>query len=273
MRNRKSIQQRYGAKKKSPLGLRQKVVILVAGFLLLLVALAGVAFLVYRGLGHSDFFQVTATNIQGCRRTTKNLILELSGVDVHSNMLALELGKVRKNIENHEWVESAEVRRVWPNMLSITVKERLPVAIVGLQDGLYYLDQHGVAFARALPPEEMDFPFITGLKKEEWPKTVEGSLLDDALQFIKYAGRGGAVLPRQNISEIHVAGQEGLVLFLADRPFPIHLGRGDMYVKYSWLTKVLYRLYKNKEFAQTTYIRMGYGHNRVLVGFAGPGAT
>lgn len=269
MRNQKSIHHRYGVKKRSPLGLRQKVIILVAGFLLLFAALVGVGFLVYKGLGHSDFFQVTATNIQGCRRTTKNLILELSGVDVHSNMLALELGKVQKNIESHEWVESAEVKRVWPNMLSITVKERLPVAIVSLQDGLYYLDQRGVAFARALPPEEMDFPFITGLKKEDWPKTVEDSLLGDALQFIKYAGQGGAILPRQNISEIHIAGQEGLVLFLADRPFPIHLGQGDMYVKYSWLARVLYRLYKNKEFAQATYIRMGYGRNRVLVGFAG----
>lgn len=244
--------------------------ILAAGFLLLLAALAGVGFLVYKGLGRSDFFQVTATNIQGCRRTTKNLILELSGVDVHSNMLALELSQVRRNIESHEWVESAEIRRIWPNMLAITVKERLPVAIVGLADGLYYLDQHGVAFAPVLPPEDMDFPFITGLQKERWPDDVEDSLLGEALQFIKYAGRGGSILPRQNISEIHIAGDTELVLFLADRPFPIHMGKGNMQTKYSWLTRVLYRLYKNKEFAQTVYIRMGYGQNRVLVGFAGP---
>lgn len=244
--------------------------ILAAGFLLLLVALAGVGFLVYKGLGRSDFFQVTATNIQGCRRTTKNLILELSGVDVHSNMLALELSQVRRNIESHEWVESAEIRRIWPNMLAITVKERLPVAIVVLADGLYYLDQHGVAFAPVLPPEDTDFPFITGLQKERWPDDVEDSLLGEALQFIKYAGRGGSILPRQNISEIYIAGDTELVLFLADRPFPIHMGKGNMQTKYSWLTRVLYRLYKNKEFAQTAYIRMGYGQNRVLVGFAGP---
>lgn len=270
MQKRKSIQQRYGVKHKQPLSLRKKVAILVLGFLLLLVALAGVGFLLYKGLGRSDFFQITATNIQGCRRTTKNLILQLGGVDVHSNLLALELGQVRKNIEGHHWIESAEVRRIWPNTLAITVKERLPVAIVSLEDGLHYLDQHGVAFAPVLPPEDMDFPFITGLKKEEMSGPMEDSLLGEALQFIKYAGQGGSILPRQNISEIHIADQKELVLFLADRPFPIHLGKGDMYMKYSRLTKVLYRLYKNKEFAQTGYIRMGYGENRVLVGFVGP---
>jgi cell division protein FtsQ len=270
LQQRRPKQQRYGGKQKAPLALRQKLAILVAGFLLLLAALAGLGFLVYKALGHSDFFQVTATNIQGCRRTTKNLILELSGVDVHSNMLSLELAKVRGSIEAHEWIESAEVRRVWPNMLSITVKERLPVAIVSRADGLHYLDQHGAAFAPALPPEEMDYPFITGLEREEWPVGPGDSLLGEALQFIKYAGQGGTILPRQNISEIHISGSEGLLLYLADRPFPIHLGQGDMHSKYVWLTRVLYRLYKNKEFARTAYIRMGYGPRRVLVGFDGP---
>jgi len=249
------------------LELKKKLAILGAGFFLLLAGFALVGFVVYKILGRSDFFQITATSIQGCRQTTKNHVLEMSGVDVHTNLLALDIRKVKARIEAHEWVESAEIERDWPNRLIIVVKERLPVAIVSLDNGLFYLDQNGVAFAQVLPPEDMDYPVITGLKREEWPRTLKDSQLGEALQFIKYAGQGSSILPKQNISELHVDGGENITLYLVDRPFPIHLGSGNVGGKYSRLTKVLYKLYKNKEFKKTAYIKMDYGLNQVLVGF------
>ena len=271
MRKGKPIQQRYGSGKKSrTLDLRKKLAIIGVGFFVLMAGFGVVGFIVYKALGRSDFFQITATNIQGCRRTTKNLILELSGVDVHSNLLALDTRKVKAGIEGHEWIESAEVTRDWPNRLTIVIKERLPVAIVSLEKGLFYLDQNGVAFAQVLPPEDMDYPIITGMKREEWPRTLKDSQLGEALQFIKYAGQGSSILPKQNISELHVDGAENITLYLVDRPFPIHLGSGNVGNKYFWLTKVLYKLYKSKEFAKAAYMKMDYGRNQVLVGFDEP---
>ncbi len=268
MRKGKPIQQRYGSGKKSrTLDLKKKLAILGFGFLLLLAGCAVVGFVVYKAMGRSDFFQITATNIQGCRRTTKNLILEMSGVDVHSNLLALDTKRVKAKIEAHEWVESAEISKDWPNRLTIVIKERLPVAIVSLENGLFYLDQNGVAFAQVLPPEDMDYPIITGLKRDEWPQALKDSQLGEALQFIKYAGQGSSILPKQNISELHVDGNEDITLYLVDRPFPIHLGSGNVGPKYYWLTKVLYKMYKSKEFEKAAYVRIDYGRNQVLVGF------
>jgi len=268
LRKENSIQQRYGSGRKSRnLDLKKKLAILGLGFLLLVAGVALVGFIVYKAMGRADFFQITATNIQGCRRTTKNLILELSGVDVHSNLLALDTKKVKSGIEAHAWVESAKIERDWPNRLNIVVKERLPVAIVSLGSGLFYLDQNGAAFVQVLPPEDMDYPIITGLKREQWPKTLKGSQLGEALQFIKYAGQGSSILPKQNISELHVDGDENIILYLVDRPFPIHLGSGNVGTKYYWLTKVLYKLYKSKEFEKAAYVRINHGRNQVLVGF------
>ena len=51
-----------------------------------------------------------------------------------------------------------------------------------------------------------------------------------------------------------------------DRPFPIHLGRGEMRTKYERLTKVLYWLYKRKEFNKVAYIQVNYNEDKVLVG-------
>jgi len=268
LRKIKPIQQRYGGGKKSrSLGLKKKLAIMGAGVLLLAAGFALVGLIVHKALGRSDFFQITTTSIQGCRQTTKNHILEMSGVDVHSNLLALDTRKVKARIEAHEWVESAEIERDWPNRLIIVVKERLPVAIVSLDNGLFYLDQNGVAFAQVLPPQDMDYPIITGMKREEWPRTIKDSRLGEALQFIKYAGQGSSILPKQNVSELHVDGDENVILYLVDRPFPIHLGSGNVGAKYSRLTKVLYKLYKSKEFNKTAYVKMDYGLNQVLVGF------
>lgn len=271
LRKGKTIQQRYGGhNKNNPLGLGKKLAILGVGFLLFLLVLAAVGFLIYKGLGRSDFFQITSINIQGCRRTTKNQILEMSGVDIHSNLLTVNAGRIRDRIEAHDWVESVKVEKDWPNRLHINVKERLPVAIASLADGLYYLDEQGVCFAQVLPPEDMDYPVITGLSRDDWPRELKDSRLGEALQFIRHANQGNSILPKQNISELHLGEGEELLLYLVDRPFPIHLGRGNMASKYYWLVKVLYRLYKSKEFVQTAYIRMDYAPNKVLVGFTGP---
>lgn len=247
-------------------GMRKKLVILGAGFVFLCAALVAAGFVIYHGLAKSDFFQITAIKIEGARRTTKNLILELSGVDIHTNLLALDIDQVRSKIGANEWIESVEVERQWPNQLLIVIKERQPIAMANLEDGLHYLDKHGVAFARVVPPEDMDFPVITGAQLDTWPAAIKNTPLEEAVQFIIYAGRGNAVLPKQSISEVHLTAENDIVLFLVSRPFPIFLGKGEMYTKYNRLARVLYWLYKKNEFTETAYIRMDYTKNKVLVG-------
>jgi len=273
-RAKKPIRQRYGKDRERKSGdsaLGRKIAVLGTGFFFLAAGLVLGGFIIYKALGRSEFFQITATSITGCRRTSKSRILELSGVDVHSNLLALDTKKARGEIEAHDWVESAKITRDWPNKLRIAIKERTPVAIVSMADGLYYLDQNGVAFAGVLPPEDMDYPLITGLTRENWPKSIKDSQLGEALQLIRQAGQGNAILPRQNISELNLDGKGNLTMYLVDRPFPIHLGSGQMGTKYYWLTKVLHRLYKSKEFEETIFVKLDYGRNRVLVGFANAG--
>ncbi len=267
MGKKKPVKQRLGQSPKNSagMGLRHKLIILGLGFCLVLAALAAGSFLMFKALERSEFFQVTAIRIQGCQRVTKNQVLEQSGVDIHTNLLALDLDEVKSRIEGLEWVEAAEVDRSWPNRLQITIRERVPVALTSLKEGLFYLDRNGVAFAKVLPPEDMDYPVITGFSREPSPQGGKGTPLGEALQFIRLAGLGNTMLPGQSISEIHLEPTGSLVLFLVDRPFPIFLGRGEMATKYSRLARVLGRLYKENEFAATAYIRMDYLPDKVLV--------
>ena len=250
-------------------GMGHRLLVLVSGFLLLFIALAVVGSLVCRSLSSSDFFLISETRINGCRMTTKRQILDLAGIDVHSNLLALDVEEIKRRLESHEWVERVEIRRYLPNRLQITVRERIPVALVNLPEGLYYLDRKAVCFAPALPPEDMDFPVISvdDISLDDCRAGESGEkreALGRALDFIRLAGRGNAALPRQNISEVHLDRNGDLILFLMDYPVPIYLGQGEMRTKYNRLVKVLSWLYRRDRFDSIAAITVDYMDKKVL---------
>jgi cell division protein FtsQ len=242
----------------------RKLLLVLVIILMLSGAAAAMTVGIYKGLSNSSFFQITAIKIEGCRRTTKEIVLELSGVDIHSNLLALDLQAVKERLQEHGWIEQVRVDRHWPNELAITIRERIPVAMINLGDGLHYLDRHGVIFASVQAPADLDFPVITGLAGR--PETEMKEAVAEALRFIGLSSRGNPALPKQNISELHVGPGGEFTLFLVDRPFPIHLGRGEMTTKYSRLARVLTWLYRTGTFSESSYIHVDYGVDQVLVG-------
>ena len=240
----------------------------LAGLILaVLLGSVGVAgLLAWKQMGQWVFFQITSIRIDGCVRIAKTEILAQSGVDVHSNLLALSPGKVRRRLAEHPWVESAQVRREWPSRLRITIRERRPLALLSLPDGLYYVDRQAEPFARALPPEDLDFPVITGLPAAGQWRGEQRQGLQRALALVRLAARSGVILPAQSVSEINVGAEGGLTLFMVSHPFPIHLGDGrELTRNYNRLVLVLNRLQRSNIFAETAAIDLDYLPDRVLV--------
>jgi cell division protein FtsQ len=228
----------------------------------------------YHWLGRSDFFQVTSIDIIGNQEVSKETIIQLAGVDVHANLLALDLDSIAPRIRGYGWIESVNLRKEWPSRLRIEVRERRPVALLNTPKGLYYVDSKGDPFAPLTGQAELDFPIITGLENaltfhgNSVQIQIDGAYdkVQAILQFIGFARRGSSSLPAQNISQVHFAADHGVILFLADRPFPIYLGQELGKKSYTRLAKVLYWLYKKKEFQTVAYIRLDYMENKILVG-------
>lgn len=232
-----------------------KVISIVFG-VIIAGGIAGI--IAYQGLSRAVFFQVEAVDVKGCVRTTPNEILSWTGLDVKTNLWAVRIGRIRKKLESQSWIATAEVKRNWPNKLAIVVRERKPVAMVSMKAGLYYVDKGGVVFAEVLPVDDRDFPVITGLEIANVPGGKEEERLQETLEFIGYAEKGTVALPKQNISEIHLAPQGDLVLFMADHAFPVHLGNGDMKTKYYRLSTVLSWLYRKQKYDLAASIDMDY---------------
>ncbi len=104
-----------------------------------------------------------------------------AGISGHENLLALDLARVKQNLETSPFVESVSIERILPHTLRIRVTEREPIAEIqsprprasGLMEGLvYHLDARGcimpqlAANQRAVPPNPAaeQYPLITGVK-------------------------------------------------------------------------------------------------------------
>jgi cell division protein FtsQ len=212
---------------------------------------------VYHRLCHWEFFQITAVKIEGTRMTSKEQIAALSKVDIHSNLLAVNVEQVESILD-------------WPNRLLISLQEKNPVALLNRETGLFYLDKRGEIIAAAGLLQELDFPVITGFETFLFNTASSGRVpepLRDALELLKLSNRNNPILSEQNISEIHVAENGELILYLLDRSFPIYLGSdGKISTRYYRLVKVLKDLYKTREFSEVSFIRLDYQKDTILVG-------
>ncbi len=223
---------------------------------------AGLGMLVYHSLSRSDFFQITEIRINGMHRLRRDRVLALGRVRVGDNLLSLDSDKIKARLAAAPWIAGVEVDRQWPNRLIITIKERKPLCLLNQGGRLSYVDRHGKVFAAVEAGDELDYPVISGLRAVA--KTGADGSLTPALKFIHYAGLGSDFLPRQNISELHFS-KRGIILFLADRPFPIYLGAVIDSNSYSRLARVLEWLYKHRKFKEVSYIKMGYSDEKILV--------
>ena len=240
------------------------------GLLLLVTALGFGARELYRVLCGCNFFQITSLTIEGSRMTDKEEITDLSGIDIHSNLLAIDVDQVRTLLEGHPWIAAAEVVRDWPNSLLIQVQEKKPAALLNRETELLYLDSKGRIIAAAPPAHELDFPVITGLEKTAHDGTGADGMPQpphEVFELLRLANRNNPILPEQNISEIHVGPDGEMTLYLLDRPFPIYLGsEGSIARRYDRLVKVLKDLYRKREFSEVAYIRLDYQKDAILVG-------
>ncbi len=223
----------------------------------------------YNRLCKSEFFQIATISVQGCHLTSKDLIQELSGVTIHSNLLALDSTRIKDKIETNAWIDRVRIHKKWPSNLLIEVKEKEPFALINKPKGLFYIDKFGQTLVPVMPSGEIDYPVITGqVLPIAQSKNGDGqnSILLDALELLHIAKSTNPILPRQNISEINIAENGELTLYLLDQVFPIYLGRDNMKEKYYRLVKVLKGLYKKQEISNTAYIQVDYQKNEILVG-------
>lgn len=115
----------------------------------------------------SETFALAEVHVTGHVRSTPGELELLGEIARGTNLFQLDAHGIERGIARHPWVKEVDLRRRFPNTLSVRVVEHVPVAILSLQD-LYLVDASGAPFKRLQPGDRADLPVISGLEREDW---------------------------------------------------------------------------------------------------------
>lgn len=226
----------------------------------------------WRLLARSDIFSIATITVVGNSMISNQQVLDQANLHRGMNILSLDQNNLEQEIAKHPWIDKVEAEIHWPSAVKLTITEHKPVAIVHLeeegQQGLYYIDRHGLVFSPVQKGQDMDFPVITGklpvlgLVDE---KIQPESPVQKGLEFLLLAAKGNSNLPIQDVSEIHISAKNGVIVYLVEYPFPIYLGHDQIRTRYYRLLRMLGHLYRKDQMEQVTAIRMDYEEDRALV--------
>jgi hypothetical protein len=151
----------------------------VSVFAGLLIVWRGGEWLMRRGLYENRAFAIHQLNVETDGVLSREQIRSWAGVRLTDNLLALNLARVKRDLELVPAIESVAVERVLPHTLRIRVTEREPIARTFLPNlraagvtnrGVYTLDGAGYfmfpleAAQRAIPAQTDDhLPVLVGI--------------------------------------------------------------------------------------------------------------
>lgn len=126
---------------------------------LILCALLLAGRLTYLYVADNERFAVTTVKVAAnyqhvTHKELEQILTQYAGV----SFFLLPVGRLQKELNNLNWVESASVERVWPDTLKIKIVEKVPVALWG--DSLMTAD--GRLFQADKSSNELNIPKLQG---------------------------------------------------------------------------------------------------------------
>lgn len=129
------------------------------------VALVAMASSAWGAMQRSPYFAVRHIEIATpLQRTNVKALRAIAAPRVAGNFFAMDMAQVRAAFESVPWVRRANVRRVWPNALSVSIEEHRAVAFWDGGDGDDQLvNEYGEVFDANLGEvEEEGLPMLGG---------------------------------------------------------------------------------------------------------------
>lgn len=109
---------------------RRYVTIAVVAVGIIVALIAG-----WVALYNSSVFTIKNIELQGVEHLTNDEMAQLVDVPANSTLLRVDTAAIEKQVEQNAWVADAQVTRVFPDTLQVTVTERPIAAVVYISTG------------------------------------------------------------------------------------------------------------------------------------------
>jgi len=160
---------------------------------------------------NSKYCNIKEVIIKGNNYLSKDEVLSQSHINLGENIFRLDINQSIDFLKQEPWIKEAEIKRIIPNRIIISIEERRPSVIIGIEEGFFLADKKGRILSTVNMEEDFKLPLITGLKDKQ--VMVGGFILDpefnDALEVINSAN---IVIP-DNFFEIKVLGVNDFFIY------------------------------------------------------------
>lgn len=172
--------------------------------------------------------QISRITVRGNDRLATGEVLALVAGLQRRNILTVELGHWRDRLMSSPWVEDATLRRMLPSTVDIVVRERRPMGIGRVANGLYLVDPRGVIVDEYGPNYgDLDLPIIDGLAsvpRDGAPAVDEAKAFLAARLIVALQARPDLAA---QVSQIDVSDAHDAVVILDGDTVMLHLGDDD----------------------------------------------
>ena len=116
----------------------------------------------------SNFCNIEEVIIKGNDCLCEDEILCSSKVKLGENIFKLDLKKSKDSLMQEPWIKEVEIKRVIPNKIIISIKERKPAAIIHIGEEYFSSTKEGIVLSKIDSPEEkFSLPLVLGLEIDE----------------------------------------------------------------------------------------------------------
>lgn len=208
--------------------------------------------------------------ISGLKHLKREDILNAMKVPCNANVLTLKTAELAAGVESLPWVKSAVVSLNLRGRIVVEVVERDPIAVV-VADDFFLLDKEGRLFLRIDHQGDWGLLLVTGFSGMNLHEgdVLPPQPLEELRRLLPSIQKSLSWLPLKLITECSWRGDEGFVLFVTERQFPIQLGAVDPDQKFERLRRIWGMLSEKQWLDLVTRIDLDYPNRAFVEGRLG----
>ncbi len=167
----------------------------------------------------------TKITIKGNEILTPDMLLKQMRIKAFTPWMDIDPYELSLKLIKHPWIDEASVHRNIDLGLSITIKERTPVAYLKTGNGLFLLGSDNLVLSFVKSGEQWNLPVIVDNKIKSinpgdiLPKN-QLKKVDELMQLLETS----KVLPIDTVSEINITDPLNIVLITIPYAIPIKMG-------------------------------------------------
>jgi cell division protein FtsQ len=232
----------------------QRIFIAVIALLLLMIPFYIV---ISRWARSTSLFWIKTVEIKGNKSISEKDILSKLNIGKQTNLFVFETDSLKKVVEAHPQILSAEIDKGFPNKITVKIEERKPIAIINGKNSLYCIDRNRVVWEKN-PDVTLDLPFISGIAEDSLSvgKPLNTSNITDFIDVINLTEDD------KIISEVLANPKNEIIVYTLDEGYRANLGKNNFEKKLIYLNKILSELKNRNE--DVDYIDLRF-HKQAIV--------